>query len=193
MTQPPEDHLKALWQGQETETTPMSVDLIRTRAARFTARRRATYLFGFALMLAEIVIFGRYALILPGLGVRAGMLAILVGLGWMIALLTVRRPGRLPDAKVSGADILEFHRTELQRQRTTFGDLLVMVGPMLAGMLIFIAAAVFSGGNLGRGLMNAAPVLGLIGLWLVMTWWFARRQERRWRRQLAEIEATRVE
>ena len=193
MSQPPDDHLKALWKGQETETTPMSVDAIRTRAAHFTARRRATYFFGFALMLAEIVVFGRYALILPGVGVRAGMLAILVGLGWMIALLTVRRPGRLPDPKASGVDILEFHRTELQRARTTFGDLLVMAGPVLAGLLIFITAAIFSGGQLGRGLTNAAPVLGLIGVWLVTAWWFARRQEgRRWR-QLAEIDATRVE
>jgi hypothetical protein len=137
------------------------------------------------------VIFGRYALILPGVGVRAGILAILVGLGWMIALLTVRRPGRLPEPKASGADILEFHRTELQRQRTTFGDLLIMVGPMLAGMLIFVAAAIFSGRHLGRGLMNAAPVLALIGLWLVAAWWLARRQERRRLRQLAEIDATR--
>jgi hypothetical protein len=192
VTQPPDDDLKALWKGQETEITPMSIDAIRTRAARFTVRRRATYLFGLALMLAEIVIFGRYALILPGVGVRAGMLAILVGLGWMIALLTVGRPGRLPDAKASGADILEFHRTELQ-QRMTIGDLLVMAGPMLAGMLIFIAAAIFSGRHLGRGLLNVAPVLGLIGLWLVMAWWFARRQERRRQRQLAEIDATRVE
>ncbi|HEX4711201.1 hypothetical protein [Phenylobacterium sp.] len=193
MSQPPDDHLKALWKGQETETTPMSVDAVRTRAARFTARRRATYLVGLAVMLAEIVIFGRYALLLPGVGLRAGMLATLVGLGWMIAFLTVRRPGRLPDAKTSGADILEFHRTELQRQRTTFGDLLVMVGPVLAGMLIFVVAAIFSGRHLSRGLLNAAPLLGLIGLWLVAAWWFARRQERRRLRQLAEIDATRLD
>jgi len=44
----------------------------------------------------------------------------------------------------------------------TFGDLLVMAGPMLAGMLIFIAAAIFSGRHVGRGLLNAAPVLGLM-------------------------------
>ncbi len=193
MSQPPEDHLKTLWKGQETETTPMSVDTIRTRAARYTHRRRATYLFGFAVMLAEIVVFGRYALLLPGLALRAAMLAILVGLGWMIALFAIRRPGRLPDAAASGVDILEFHRTELQRQRMTFGDMLVIVGPLLAGLVTFVVAAVLTAGQPARGLLNGAPVLALIGLWLVAAWWLARRQERRRLRQLAEIEATRPE
>jgi Sec-independent protein secretion pathway component TatC len=60
-------------------------------------------------------------------------------------------------------------------------------------MLFFIAAAIFSGRHPGRGLMNAAPVLALVGLWLVAAWWLARREERRRLRQLAEIDATRAD
>lgn len=191
MTQPPEDHLKVLWQGQKTETKPMSVDAIRARAARFTARRRWTFLFGLVLILAEIVIFGRYALILPGTAARVGMLAILVGLGWMIARFSLLAPQKFPDGTASGGSILEYHRSELQRSRETFGSLLVMVGPVLLGMVIFVVGATLTLPR--RGFLNALPILALIVLWLVAAWWIVRRGEQKRQRKLAELEATRVE
>ncbi len=191
MTQPPEDQLKVLWQGQEMETTPMSVDAIRARAARFTKRRHWGFLFGLVLILAEIVIFGRYALILPGTAARVGMLAILVGLGWMIARFSLLAPRRFPDAKASGESILEYHRTELKRTRETFGSLLVMVGPVLLGMVIFVVGATVTFPR--HGFLNALPIMALIALWLVGAWWIVRRGERKRQLKLAELEATRVE
>lgn len=191
MSQPPDEHLKALWQSQETETATMTAQAVRARAARFTNRRRWMFLFGFALMLVEIVIFGRYALILPGTAARIGMLAILVGLGWMIARFSLLAPRRFPDAKATGESFLEYHRTELQRTRETFGGLLVMVGPLLLGMIVFVVGAAISSPR--RGLLNALPILALIGLWLVVAWWIVRRQERKRRQRLAELDATRVE
>ena len=191
MTQPPDDHLKALWQGQETETKPMSVEAIRTRAARYTTRRRWTFLFGLTLMLAEIVVFGRYALTFPTTGGRIGLIAILVGLGWMTAQFTRRWPGRLPEAKATGGSILEFHRSELERQRETIGSRIMMVGPVLIGALIFIVAGMISGRH--RGIVGGATTLALIGLWVAGAFWISGRQERMRQRRLAEIEATRVE
>lgn len=191
MSQPPDDHLKALWQGQQTETTPMSVEAIRARASRFTTRRRWTFLFGLVVMLAEILIFGRYALILPGTAVRVGMLAILVGLGWMIARFSLVAPRRFPDAKASGGNLLEYHRSELMRTRLTYGGLLVIVGPVLLGMLIFVVGATITLPR--RGFLNAAPILALIALWMAVAWWMARRTEQKRQRMLAEIEATRAE
>ena len=191
MSRPPDEHLKALWQGQETEARTMSVDAIRARAARYAIRRRWVYLFGFALMLAEVVVFGRYALIISNTGARVGLLVILVGLGWMIARFSLLAPRKLPGASASGASILEFHRTELQRHRETFGDLLVMVGPVLLGIVMFGIAAMTTGPR--HSLMQGAPLFGLLALWLVAAWWIARRSERRRQRRLAEIEATRIE
>jgi hypothetical protein len=191
MSQPPDDHLKALWQGQETETKPMSVDAIRARAARFTNLRRWVFLFGLFLMLAEIVIFGRYALTLPlpGTAARVGLLTILVGLGWMIARFSLLAPRRFPDAKASGESILEYHRMELQR-RETFGSQVVMVGPVLLGAVIFVVGVMIAR---PRVALQAAPLLLLIGLWFVGAWRMVRRSERKRLRKLAEIEATRVE
>jgi hypothetical protein len=189
MSQPPDDHLKALWQGQETENKPMSVDAIRARAARFTNLRRIVFLFGLVLMLTEIVIFGRFALILPGTVTRVGLLMILVGLGWMIARFSLLAPRRFPDAKASGETILEYHVMELQR-RETFRSQVVMVGPLLLGAAIFVVGIMIAR---PRVALQAAPLLVLIGLWLVGAWWMLRVGERKRLRKLAEIEATRVE
>jgi hypothetical protein len=189
MSQPPDDHLKALWQGQETENKPMSVDAIRARAARFTNLRRMVFLFGLVLMLTEIVIFGRFALILPGTVTRVGLLMILVGLGWMIARFSLLAPRRFPDAKASGETILEYHVMELQR-RETFRSQVVMVGPLLLGAAIFVVGIMIAR---PRVALQAAPLLVLIGLWLVGAWWMLRVGERKRLRKLAEIEATRVE
>jgi hypothetical protein len=191
MSQPPDDHLKALWQGQDTETKPMTVDAIRARAARYTMRRRWTFLFGFTLMLAEIVVLGRHVLVFPTAGGRVGLIAILVGLGWMTAQFTRRWPGRLPEAKATVGTILEFHRSELERQRETFGSLMMMVGPVLVGVLIFIGAGMVSGRH--RGIVGGATTLALIGLWLACAFWISGRQERTRQRRLTEIDATRVE
>jgi hypothetical protein len=191
MSQPPDHDLKALWQGQETEIKPMSVDAIRLRAARYTNRRRWTYLFGFALMLAEIGIFGRYALVLPNPGARIGMLAIVVGLTWMIARFSLKAPHRLPRTKASGQTILDFHRTELERQRETLGGLLLMVGPTLLGVVIFVVGASLD--HPERALGRAAPIAVMIALWLVSAGWIVRRQEQKRLARLAEIDATRVE
>jgi hypothetical protein len=189
MSQPPDDHLKALWQGQETENKPMSVDAIRARAARFTNLRRIVFLFGLVLMLTEIVIFGRFALVLPGTVTRVGLLMILVGLGWMIARFSLLAPRRFPDAKASGETILEYHVMELQR-RETFRSQVVMVGPLLLGAAIFVVGIMIAR---PRVALQAAPLLVLIGLWLVGAWWMLRVGERKRLRKLAEIEATRVE
>jgi hypothetical protein len=191
MTQPPEDQLKALWQGQDAEIEAMSVDAIRRRAIRYTTRRRRAFLFALALLAAEVVMFGYFALIMPTQGTRIGMLAILVGLGWTIARFSLTWPGRLPNAAASGAAILEFHRGELQRMPTSFSAAAVMFGPMIVGILIFLAAAI-TGATHGK-LANAAPILALVVVWLGAASWLQRSADRKRRRLLEEVDATRVE
>jgi hypothetical protein len=191
VTQPPDDHLKALWQGQDTETKPMTVAAIRARAAHFTNLRRGVFVFGLVLALLEIVIFGRFALTLPlpGVAPRAGLLIVLVGLGWMIARLSLLAPGKFPGAEASGESILEYHRSELQR-RETFGAQVVMAGPVMLGLVIFVVGVMIAWPHLAP---QVSPFLVLIGLWFVGLWWMVRRGERARLRKLAEIEATRVE
>lgn len=191
MTQPPDNDLKALWQGQPTEIKPMSVNAIRQRAARYTVRVRWGYGLGLALMVAEMLIFGRYALVAPNIYARASLLVILVGLGWMLARFTLSWPRKFPAAKASGETILDFHRSELQRRRVTFANLLVTVGPTLLGGILFAAAGAMTHPNPNR-LAWALPI-ALMVLWLVAAWRLARRQEQKRLRQIAEIDATRLE
>jgi hypothetical protein len=191
VTQPPDNDLKALWQGQPTEIKLMSATAIRARAARYTTRVRWGYGLGLALMLAEMLIFGRYALIAPNMYARAGLLVILVGLGWMLARFTLGWPRKFPAARASGETILEFHRSELQRQSVTFANMMVTVGPVLLGAIIFAAAGALTHPNPNR-VAWALPI-GLMVLCLVAAWWLTRRQEQKRLRQIAEIDATRPE
>ena len=148
----------------------MSVDAIRARAVRFTNLRRGAFLLGIVLILAEMVIFGRFVLTLPlpGTMARVGLLVVLVGLGWMFARLSLLAPQRFPDAKASGGTILEYHRAELQRAHTTFGSQVVMAGPVLLGAAIFVVGVIIARPRIAP---QAAPFLVLIGLWFVGLWW----------------------
>ena len=40
MSQPPDDHLKALWQGQETETPVMTLQAVRALARNHSNHQR---------------------------------------------------------------------------------------------------------------------------------------------------------
>ena len=90
-----------------------------------------------------------------------------------------------------GLALLEFHRGELQRQRVGFGTLMIVVGPLLVAMLIFVFAAGLYAPrpSLTRGL----PLLAGMAIWLVAAWFLSRRAERLRREKMAELDATRIE
>lgn len=191
MTQPPEDHLKALWQGQETETKLMTVQAVRARAARFVVGRRLTYLFTVALLAFEVAIFGHFAVTVTNPGAKVGLIAILVGLGWATAMFTLGWPKRMPDSAASGQALLDFHRAELERLPVGFGRMMLVVGPMIAGLVIFAVAGSLYAPH--PDLTRSAPLLATLGIWFVVAWFIQRRAERNRRNRLAELDATRVE
>ena len=84
MTQPPEDQLKALWQGQETETKPMSVEAIRARAGAYRSRMRRYYLVASMIWAAETLFFAYAAWTARNDTIRTGDLLMIPALGWMI-------------------------------------------------------------------------------------------------------------
>lgn len=191
MSQPPEDHLKALWQGQPTESPVMTVQAVRARAARFVLGKRLTYMFTFALLAFEVAAFGHFAFTTTNPGAKVGLLAILVGLGWATALFSLGWPRRMPGSAASGQALLEFHRAELERQQVGFKRTMLVVGPMIAGLVIFAVGAALYAPH--PNLMRAAPLMGFLAIWFVVAWFMARLAERRRRKRLAELDATRVD
>jgi len=191
VTQPPEDHLKALWQGQLTETKPMTVEAVRARAARFVLGKRLTYLFTFTLLAIEVALFGHFALTTTNPGAKVGLLVILVGLGWATARFSLSWPKQMPGSAASGQALLEFHRAELERAQVGFGRLMMLVGPMIAGLVIFAVGGALYGPR--PDLMRSAPLLATLAVWFVVAWFVSRRAAGIRRKRLEELDATRVE
>jgi hypothetical protein len=191
MTERPEDNLQALWQGQQSEAKPMTVAAIRGRAARYTLVKRGSYLFAFALIALEVVMFSHYVLTIHKPLVQAGMLVVLIGLGWLTAIYSLGWPRRMPGSGASATSLLEFHRNELQRQKVGFGTLMYMSGPLLAGVVLSAVGGMLSAPHVR--LVQAAPVFVLLGAWVVAAWFLSRRAERIRREKLAELEATRID
>lgn len=58
MTQPTEDHLKALWRGQESETPAMTVIAVRALARNYADNIRGRIWLGVVLASIEVLVFG---------------------------------------------------------------------------------------------------------------------------------------
>jgi hypothetical protein len=189
MSQPPDDHLKALWQGQEKENPTMTATAIRALARNYGDNLRGRIWLGMSIAAVEALVFGIYAWRAPNDLLRAGYLIVLVGVGWMVWRILTKRPGRLPPPEASTTALIDFHRAELERQKPSFGWLTVTVAPVFVGMFVSLLGMQKARPNMA--LANFAPVLLMI-----VAWWFAafvmqRRQAKRLAEQIAEMDQLR--
>ncbi|MFL5296547.1 MAG: hypothetical protein ACJ798_09220 [Phenylobacterium sp.] len=191
MSQPPDDHLKALWQGQKTEQIPMSVEAIRARAGAYTGRLRRFYLLASVLWAAETVFFAFAAWTARNDTIRAGDLMMIPALAWMIWRSRERWPGALPDDRASAAVLIDFHRRELMRQRFRGSAMVITLAPTLLAMAVMLVG--MHSPDDPQTLAQWAPIIALTALWMGLFWWIVRRQQRKLRRQIEEVEATRLD
>ncbi|HEY0437693.1 MAG TPA: hypothetical protein VGC92_13715 [Phenylobacterium sp.] len=189
MSQPPDDHLKALWQGQETETGAMSVEAIRARAGAYRNRLRRGYLTACILWASETVFFAVAGWTARNDTIRLGDLLMIPALSWMIWRMRDRWPSALPDPGASAAVLIDFHRRELNRQRFGLWRFMITLGPAL------LAAGVMGVGIRTQedhlSLAHWGPILTLIAIWIAVMAWMVRRQQRKLQRQIEELDATR--
>ena len=187
MTQPPDDHLKALWKGQETETTPMSVDAIRTRAATYHAKTRRHFVVKLVACIVVAFFFAAYVVWLsPTPIMRVGWAISAFGAVWMALQLRGRWPGDLPQDEGSGTALVDFHRGLILRQRLRLRSFAVAAGPMLFGVVVATAGLVLKAGDLVAE--RLAPIAVLFAIWAVLMWVVARRQRRSLQRELDELD-----
>jgi hypothetical protein len=189
MTEPPEDHLKALWKGQETETTPMSVDAIHERVAVFQRRTRRRFLLTIGLcVLAGASYVGSFIWLSPNEVIRLGWGICLIGAGWMAFRSRDRWPVAQPPEESSAVALVSFHRAQLIRQKLRAGSFLVTAGPLLLGIAVAFVGLGIQAGD--AWIARLAPIGMLFGIWLVAFLFIVHRQVRRWRRELDEVDAT---
>lgn len=137
MTEP---DLKQLWQSQEQENAPMPLEQIQAAAGRFQRRVRIRNLIEYAAGLIVIPSFAWQALNAPHPLYQAG--AAMIAVGALVCLWQLHLRGgarRTPGA--SAASVMDFHRSELARQREAMGSVwLWYLGPFAPGMALCLAS-----------------------------------------------------
>jgi hypothetical protein len=188
---PPHD-IQTLWCDQELEGTTMTLESIHAASKKLQSRVRARNLRELIGMVSVVLVFGLYAWILPGWMMKAGsVLTIIAALfaTWQLH----KRAGAQPFAPSPGATIIEFHRTELVRQRDALKSVgLWYIAPFVPGMTLMM---------LGRYFQSHAPhravdadhlviILGTIIVALVfgIVWLLNRWVAERLQRQIDELD-----
>jgi hypothetical protein len=177
--------LKALWRDQDTETQPMSIELIHARA--FQSRVKVRNVIEYAACVAVIAIFIGYALFLSGPLIKLG--SVMIALGAAFTSLQLHRRGSARDLPpgASAASSLTFHRAELVRQRDAIGSAAWWyIAPFVPGMAVFMAG--LAQAMPGNSLANLAPLGVAIGGYLVFWTLMNRGATRRLRKEIAEID-----
>ncbi len=187
MSQPPDDHLKALWQGQDTETPAMTVQAIRALARNYGSDIRDRFLMMGILVAVEVLVFGSMAWKAPNDMARLGDMLVLFGLAFLVWRSLSKWPGRLPDTGASVETLIGFHRAQLERHRTSYGAMILSVAPMFLGLVVILYGFHLARPHAGARIF--IPFLLLTALWFVCAWFMQRRQARRLQMQIDEIDA----
>lgn len=188
------DDARNVWTNQPEEGGKMPLDEIRRKANKFEGRIRRRNLAEYLaiLFLLAFVVLGLYGNLMPrtSLGYLAGGLTVAAGL--FVGYQLWRRGSARSLPEDCGLKCcIEFHRTELERQR----DLLHRIwswylGPFVPAMLMSLVATAaahkppFPHHGLPFGVVLAT--LSLVFFWV---WKVNHRAERRLQRQIDELEA----
>lgn len=181
-----DDRLPSLWRHGGTALTPLPLAEVKSRAAAFNSaigrRNRREYIATAFVTL----IFGLYALILPGTLLKVGSLLVIAG-GFVMAWQLSRRTSR-PDPAAEAADIRAYYRTQLATEARMLASIgLWYLGPLIPGLAVFIAGLAVTSGfgsALGLAAFVAVPAFVFLGIWLLN-----RRAAAMLREQIARIDA----
>ncbi|MDG3442542.1 hypothetical protein [Nitrospirillum amazonense] len=114
MTADPADTLQALWQTQEQEIPPVTLDEIRAKAAAFERKIRRRNLREYIGTAVAAAIFASYIWLFPGWMIKLGSALTILALGW-----TMWRLQQRGNARAAGGDartVVDAYRDALVRQ-----------------------------------------------------------------------------
>jgi hypothetical protein len=166
---PDDDGLRSLWRRDDATLTPLPLTEIKARAASFRRtigrRNRREYIATAVVSL----IFGLYALILPGTLLKAGSLLVIAG-GLVMAWQMSRRTARA-DPAAEAADVRAYYRAQLMTEENMLANVGIWyLGPLVPGLAVFMAGLARAGGFgsvAGFIAFAAIPALVFLGIWLL--------------------------
>ena len=137
-----QDNVRNLWQCQEVEHTPMTLEQIREKARNYQRKIQWRNGIEYAAIAATSAFFGWTIYRIPLVGMRVGAALCILG-GWYVAYQICRRArSRSAPADLALTNCMEFHRGELVRQRDFLkGIWRWYLGPLVPGLAWLIVAA----------------------------------------------------
>jgi hypothetical protein len=117
MTDPPSRRpdVKAVWQSQAQEISPMALEKVRADALKFRRRTQIATVREMIAAVVVIVIFGLYLRFLPGALIRIGSVVTIV---WALFYMwNYRRLITAGPVPADGAQCVDFYRGQLERRR----------------------------------------------------------------------------
>ena len=178
---------KSLWMHQDVSGSPLSLNQLRERSSWLEKKIRQRNLVEYIAAAIVVLVFTGYALFLPDPMVKLGSVMIVAGVLYVAWQLHRRAsPGKVdPDA--AAANVIAFHRAELERQYRALSKIWRWyLGPMLPGLLVFIIGPAcmhppHSWVSVWEGLGVCAFVFG-------GTWWLNWRAARMLRREIDRLD-----
>jgi len=136
------DNLRNLWQSQNVDHTPMSLEQIREKARDYQRKVRWRNAREYAAIVAISVFFGSTIFRVPLAWMRVGASLCILG-GWYVAYQIYRRArSRTAPTDLAPANCMEFYRGELVRQRDFLqGIWRWYLGPLIPGLAWIVVAA----------------------------------------------------
>jgi hypothetical protein len=189
MTQPPEDHLKALWQGQDTETPEITAQAIRMLLNDYQTTARQKALVGLGISVLSAALFAWCARVAPNGLVRTGDLMMLLWTPVMAWIVWHRQPAGTPGGETSTMGLIDFHRAQVAREAPDLRLIATIVLPLFIGTAV-IGAGLWEQARQMR-YVQLLPPLVLLAIWVVIFVFQLRRQRRRVEDRLREIDALR--
>jgi hypothetical protein len=164
---PKDDDLKALWREQETETPPMSLELIHARGFQWHIKRRN--FIEYAAAVVVVATFSWYVYILSHPVMKLG--SALTVLGTLVLVWQLHKRGSARQPPLGAAASLAFHRAELVRQRDAVRSMwLWYLAPLAPGMIVTMAGMAMSKPDAPLAAKLVMPVvtaLVFVGVWLL--------------------------
>lgn len=183
-----DDALKAAWQKQPTETSAMSLILIRQKARALRAKTRRQMLG--TLTVPLVIVFFYVFCIKQFPNVREMVHALFAfALAWSIAgLYFLNRGGRSGEMPGDAGFTmgLEFCRREIERILYYFHrDLLWAFGPVLLAIATLLTVLAVTAGT--TFFLSAMPLMTVVVLWIAAYLLIRARQQRAFRRERDEL------
>src|ERR1035441_113308 len=135
------DDLGEVWRTQNVEHTQMTINEIREKARKFQRKIYFRNLREYVAIAVVAAFFGYSMGKYPPL-MRAGAGLIIAGVLYVAYQLHRRGSSKTAAADLATASCLDFHRTELERQRDLLrGIWSWYLGPMIPGLALMVVAA----------------------------------------------------